>query len=335
MNLIYFNASRKSIIALLLSIINIRYIHGSCASLFEVCNADCDCCGNDLNKNIRCELRNQIPISKRCYESKSLGEPCTIDSQCNSQNCASNICRPIRRPPPQNPTPFCPLSSDPSSIIASVDGSLPKCACPKGPTQDASYSMDNNLLTDYVNYNSQGYSGFIVQPTFSAPLRKMEVCTSNANPENDPMCYRIEGKCEHEKDFILLQDGSVPFGKSRQNCVTILFDGRLSYTHYKVVFGCRRGGYEESCQGGRRLNSLRRKEVRKLNTYCAGDYPIMLSEVKLSGKCNEGLQKPTKSPTTSFPTLKPTSFPTNKPTLFPTTKPTRPSTKIPTKPLTR
>ena len=107
--------------------------------------------------------------------------------------------------------------------------------------------MDDNLSTDYINYNSQGYSGFIVEPSFNAPLRKIEVCSSSAAPENDPLCFRVEGKCEHENAFIPLQDGNIPFGRSRKECISISINGRQSYSDYKVLLGCRRGGYTEDC----------------------------------------------------------------------------------------
>ena len=308
--------SRKSITTVIIFILNISYSYQSCVSLFDSCEYDCDCCGNDINKGIRCEVRNQ-DLGKRCYESQSVGQSCNISSQCNSQNCVNNICQPLLRSPAANPIAFCPLVGDSSYITAPVNGLLPICACPKGPTQvqDASYAMDDNLSTDYVNYNSHTYSGFIVETTSNAPLRKIVLCTSNANPENDPMCFRLEGKCEHDDNFTLLQEGMIPFvGDLRQSCTTIAVErGRQSYSQYKILFGCRRGGYDDSCQRDSRFHKFRRQiRNRKLDAMCTGDYPVILSEVRLLGKCNEGSPTP---PPTSPPSRTPTKLPTNFPTV--------------------
>ena len=137
--------NQANMIALMLSIMIIRRIHGSCVPLFNVCNGDCDCCGNDVNKNVRCELRNQS-LGKRCYETIQKNQPCTIDSQCVTQKCVNNICRPIRRTRPLSPVSYCPLVTDPSNVISPVDGVLPTCACPKGPTQDASSGACHTFL---------------------------------------------------------------------------------------------------------------------------------------------------------------------------------------------
>ena len=339
MNLFCSITSRKSITTVIILILNVSYSYQSCVSLFDSCEYDCDCCGNDINKGIRCELRNQH-LGKRCYESQSVGQSCNISSQCNSQNCVNNICQPLLRSPAANPIPFCPLVGDSSYITAPVNGLLPICACPKGPTQvqDASYAMDDNLSTDYVNYNSHTYSGFIVETTSNAPLRKIVLCTSNANPENDPMCFRLEGKCEHDDNFTLLQEGMIPFvGDLRQSCTTIAVErGRQSYSQYKILFGCRRGGYDDSCQRDSRFHKFRRQiRNRNLDAVCTGDYPVILSEVRLLGKCNEGsLFTPPTAPTT--PTEAPTkSLPTSPPTEPPTSPLTRPPTSLPTSSPTR
>lgn len=316
MNIFYAITSRKSITTLILLIFNISYSQQSCVPLLDSCRDDCDCCGNADDKVIRCELRNQ-GLGKRCYASQILGKECDNDSQCNSQNCVNNICQPLLRSLPQTPIQFCPLVSDSSNIVAPVNGLLPTCACPNEPGEDVNYALDSNLSTDYVNYHSQSYSGFIFETSLSAPLKKIELCTSSANEENDPMCFRLEGKCEHEGNFIPLQEGRIPFGSLRQSCTTIKINGRQSYPQYKILFGCRRGGYDDSCQESSRLLGFRGQiKARRLEAECTGDYPIMLSEVKLLGKCNQGLQNPTIPPASS-PTSSPTSPPTQAPTQAP------------------
>ena len=52
------------------------------------------------------------------------------------------------------------------------------------------------------------------------------------------MCFRLEGKCEHDDSFILLQEGIILFaGDLRQSCTTIVVErGRESYFKYNFFF---------------------------------------------------------------------------------------------------
>ena len=134
-----FLTSKGCTVAVLLFINFCTVSSNVCVPLFDSCNDDCDCCGHDFNKNIRCELRNQS-LGKRCYETMYVGQPCSVNSQCVSQNCVNNICRPNFGPRVNNP--FCPLDDGPDDIAGPVDGSLPTCACPQGPTQDATFVLD-------------------------------------------------------------------------------------------------------------------------------------------------------------------------------------------------
>ena len=156
------------------------------------------------------------------------------------------------------------------------------------------------------------------------------------------MCFRLEGKCEHDDSFILLQEGIILFaGDLRQSCTTIAVErGRESYSQYKILFGCRRGGYDDSCQRDSRFHKFRRQiRNRKLDAVCAGNFPVILSEVRLLGKCNEGSlftpptapTTPTEAPTSSTPpTQALTSSPTSSPTSFQTFSPTSSQTFSPT-----
>jgi len=131
----------------------------------------------------------------------------------------------------------------------------------------------------------------------------------------DPMCFCLKGKCEHDDNFTLLQQGMTPFvGDLRQTCTTIAVErGSQSYSQYKILFGCRRGGYNNSCESNSRFHKFRRQLERRNNdAFCTGDYPVILSEIRLLGKCNEGSPTP---PPTSPLSRPPTNLPTNVPTV--------------------
>ena len=156
-----------------------------CKGLNEYCNADCDCCGYPHNPFIRCETRNQI-LGKRCYKGVTVHKTCSTNSDCLSQTCENGICVHNNRPPRPS-VGYCPLSSS-NDIVTALDGRLPQCSCNTATSSVAS-AMDGDLSTDYINYYSQGYSGLIVEPSLKAPVRRMEVCTSNQNKDNNPLCY--------------------------------------------------------------------------------------------------------------------------------------------------
>ena len=130
-----------------------------------------------------------------------------------------------------------------------MSGALDECSCPHEPTGSIQFAMDDDLSTDYSNFHSKDYSGVFVEPSFNAPLRRMEICSSNQDEANDPLCYKIAGWCAEEGIFHEIQSGPIPLTTMRQQCVEIKVGGRQQYSKYKVEFGCRRGGYTANCDG--------------------------------------------------------------------------------------
>ena len=216
----------------------------TCQDLFQPCTEDCDCCGHPNNKAIRCEMRNQN-LGKLCYEGRSMSQPCSDSSQCLSQNCVNGIC--VGNDRVKIPVPECPLGNPSDYSVTAVSGELDRCSCPQEPTNTIEFAMDGDLSTDYSNFHSQDYSGVFVEPSFKAPLRRMEICSSNQDEANDPLCYKIAGWCEEDNMYNELQSGPIPFTTVRQQCVSIKMSGRQQYSKFKVELGCRRGGYTANC----------------------------------------------------------------------------------------
>lgn len=217
----------------------------TCLGLNEICENDCHCCGHPDNNDIRCDKRYQSE-PKRCNEGRTLVSRCLHNSQCLSQNCVDGVCL-----PPPNPhvgkVELCSLGRS-SDITQAANGNLPQCACNKPATDSLNLAMDGDLSTDYTNFHSKDISGFVFEPSFKSPLREMEVCTSNQDKANDPLCYEIYGECEHKKGtYDLLHHGMLELSAQRRSCHKVAIDERISYSRYKLMFGCRRGGYDGTC----------------------------------------------------------------------------------------
>ena len=217
----------------------------SCKGLDTVCDNDSDCCGHPDNKAIRCENRNALD-GKRCYVGRTNFGPCTDNSQCLSQHCVNGVCLPpLNRPAVK--VDFCSLGTS-NDIKEAVNGVLPKCACEKAATDSLALAMDGDLSTDYTNFHSKGYSGLIFEPSLKAPLREFEVCSSNQDLMNDPMCYSLYGEGKDEPGvYSLIQHGILALPRERQQCKQFAIKGRHCYSRYKLDFGCRRGAYDELC----------------------------------------------------------------------------------------
>jgi len=220
----------------------------NCLGLNEVCNADCDCCGHPDNKAIRCEKRGIKDDKKRCHEARVLSGPCLDSIHCLSQNCVNGVCLPPLKPHDVGKVGICSLGNS-TDIVEAVNGHLPECACIKPATDSLTLAMDGDLSTDYTNFHSKDNSGLIFKPSFSSPLKEMEVCTSNQNMANDPLCYSIYGECKHkEGEYDLIHHGDLRLPAQRRRCVKLAIGGRLSHSRYKLIFGCRRGGFDATCR---------------------------------------------------------------------------------------
>ena len=216
-----------------------------CIGLNQPCNEDCECCGYPNNKDIRCDKRG-LGEDKRCHMASVLSGPCLDNSQCLSQNCVGGICLPPPNPHVGRKGSLCPLGNA-ANVIEPVNGRLPECACNKPATNSLNAAMDGNLSTDYTNFHSKDVSGLIFNPGLKSPLREMEICTSNQHMANDPLCFSIQGECKNTGEYDLLYHGVLRLPAQRQRCVKVDIPGRLSYSSYKLILGCRRGGYEARC----------------------------------------------------------------------------------------
>ena len=248
-------------------------VKDKCVSLYEECSVDGDCCRTGKGQPIRCETRHQV-WGKRCYETRQIHMPCTENSQCVSQNCESGHCAFNQQIVVKK---MCELTA-PDDVEEVVNGfpAAHTCPCEHPPmsVKDAMMAMDHDMSTDYVNYNTP-YSGLIINPMYTIPVKKMQVCSSNDSSDCgsacDPLCYRIEAKND-EDDFQLLQRGNIDFQENERNsCVDIAVTGRQMFKFYNVTFGCRRGGY---------------RECNHQSSSCE-HYAIKVSEVSLWGSCDE------------------------------------------------
>jgi len=248
-----------------------------CKSLGEECVEDCDCCGYKnpfAEQSLRCEQRNE-PLGHRCYKCVALADTCSKNSECCSQKCVDDICVPnaeAGRPK------WCLKSLFSSySLFESVSGMVTQeeGLCPCTDLKDSQISsglgnlIDDEADTDYVN-NYPLSAGFLLSSNYHAPLREFKVCPSESgSPASVPTCYKIEGKCDGDKRYTLVQEGELDI--IHHTCVTVPITGRHEYTQYKVTFPCLRGGFD-ACEDA---------------TSCQ-NYPLMVSEVDLLAKCEQG-----------------------------------------------
>jgi hypothetical protein len=106
-------------------------------------------------------------------------------------------------------------------------------------------ATDKKTNTDYINNYGVG-SGIIVATNVHAPVRKVVVCSNNDCPECDPLCYKLEGKCDNvysQSDWTYIQEGALEIPLERGTCVAVNIVGRHQYSEYRVTFPCMRGGF--------------------------------------------------------------------------------------------
>lgn len=220
------------------------YANNNCVLLEGSCTKDCECC--DHENGSRCEIRNQ-KLGKRCYRPSFVREFCTQDSDCISQKCESNIC-------------VANASGDPNRCMKSLFDSILSldavsgdvrqddqlCPCTSLAhneiSENISAAIDKTNNADYVN-NYPINSGLEVETNLNAPVRELKVCTNQDCIECDPMCYKIEGKCEGDTDFTLVQEGDLNLSEDRQTCTNLQIRGRNQFSKYRITFPCQRGGF--------------------------------------------------------------------------------------------
>jgi len=237
---------KSSNLANILKIVSIIYtihISQACVSEGNPCNEDCDCCGNDQTPPVRCEKRNQ-DLGYQCYKSGQIGDPCIENSCCVSQFCSEGFCAPNPFPPPKLNLPLCPIDFE---TLATVNGDVTEegcpCSTPDSPSvEDANNALDGDLNTVYVNNWAIG-SGLEIKPLDLAPVRSLKVCSADDCPECDPTCYKLEGYCEEDNTYTVIQEGDIDLSIARNTCVDIPIAGHNLYTAYKITFPCIRGGF--------------------------------------------------------------------------------------------
>jgi len=247
-----------------------------CATLGDTCVEDCECCGYKspfAAESLRCEKRNE-PLGKRCYKCVALGDTCTKNAECCSQKCVDDECVPSAG----EGRPLWCLESLFSSYsrfeqvpgVATSEEGLCPCTNLVGSQISSGLGnmIDHNQQSDYSNNYAIG-AGFFLESNYHAPLRQFKVCPNLDCVECDPTCYKIEGMCDYDTRFSLVQEGELDLStEDRHTCVTIPVLGRHEYSKYRVTFPCQRGGFDSCEESGSCKN-----------------YPMKISEADLLAKC--------------------------------------------------
>ena len=199
-----------------------------------------------------------------------------------SQRCGSGgTCVPIPRDPnPQGSAPaalLCPITletDDITGLVGTLTTEAGTCPCTDSnpfPEEPCEYIL---MKKPYVN-NYPINAGFTVTPTFHYPLRKIVLCTSDADPAFDPTCFKLEGRCKGSSEFLPVHEGPLMLPRERKRCKKIHIpdqdsNDRREYEEFKLTFPCLRGGFSNSgCASG------------------CQDYPVRLDMIRLMGNCRD------------------------------------------------
>jgi len=253
----------------------------NCVAYFGTCNEDCECCGWEKDKSIRCELRNPFK-GTRCHISRNNGEHCEYDRHCKSHKCVDGKCDPVLRPI-KDPV-LCELNitdADPiKGEVVPPDNGI--CPCPdpiEATKENALLAIDGDLSTAYVN-NYALSSGLQFHADPNAPLYNMTLCSADTCAECDPTCYKLVGYCEEKNLYRDIQEGKISFSK-RNECIVIPIKARAYYSQYLVTFPCQRGGFPEC-------------SITPATCECANGLKPFEPEPTRKGKCN-GLEPVSKT----------------------------------------
>jgi len=93
----------------------------------------------------------------------------------------------------------------------------------------------DNQPTKYLNFDRLN-TGFTVSPRAGLTLVSgLTLTSANDAPERDPVDYTLEGSWDGS-NFVAVSSGPVPAFTNRYHKVTVLFDNRIPYNHYRLIF---------------------------------------------------------------------------------------------------
>jgi hypothetical protein len=103
------------------------------------------------------------------------------------------------------------------------------------PPSEAVGNAIDNQPTKYLNFDRLN-TGFTVSPRAGLTLvNGLTLTSANDAPERDPVDYTLEGSYDGS-NFVAVSAGPVPAFTNRFHKVTVLFDNRIPYVHYRLIF---------------------------------------------------------------------------------------------------
>ena len=93
----------------------------------------------------------------------------------------------------------------------------------------------DNQPTKYLNFDRLN-TGFTVSPRAGLTIVSgLTLTSANDAPERDPADYTLEGSYDGS-NFVAISSGPAPAFTNRFHKVTVLFDNRIPFVHYRLIF---------------------------------------------------------------------------------------------------
>jgi len=143
-------------------------------------------------------------------------------------------------------TPGDPVVGIPSGLPCGGNASANYSPCGELPP----LVIDNNVNTKYLNFGGnfgpgESASGFQVTPSIGATIvTGMTFTTANDSPDRDPISYELYGSNETidgpyeliASGFMMDFAGPNPWPRFTMNAEPIVFENKVAYLHYQVLF---------------------------------------------------------------------------------------------------